>query len=531
MKSLLATLYIVLSVQVFAQIQLSLQNMADIESVCESFLQESHSFVGDIEYSDSTLKTVCTESLLALLTLNQQEVYLLDAQLREGLHDIIGIANVDTMLACAVSRNFRTFFLTVEPSENTWKVSTFDNEHVTPETLEKRQLNIDSLKIIHKEKDMLKKMAIELVDYMNELNYSDSSANLKRITNENVYKYFVLTSNIWETRHSKSKDDCKFYEIRSSEFFAPDSAVVYLSVKHGDDYIINCKKIDGKWMVNGLGSTVTNEEISELEQNLESLVEAKKIHKVLEEFNISLELFLTNNDGTLSEAITSPEINSFFTLVKQKFYGWDSKFINVRGFSTLWLLSNIEIKGEKATAKQNNLIMNFGLFDGQWKIIGFNDLIGNDLTIRNLELMCDEIWRAFGIYYFESLGSDYGGGYDQTVEIDFSYLEDVDLKEENLTIYSSFQWRLNKPSYILGTENLVEFFDFLDDPITENKICFVRFIIEKNGEISEIEVITPGVDPAVTNKILNHLKGMEKWIPAELNDEVVRCQLVVGFNI
>jgi hypothetical protein len=90
---------------------------------------------------------------------------------------------------------------------------------------------------------------------------------------------------------------------------------------------------------------------------------------------------------------------------------------------------------------------------------------------------------------------------------------------------------LNKPSYILGTENLVEFFDFLDDPITENKICFVRFIIEKNGEISEIEVITPDVDPAVTNKILNHLKGMGKWIPAEFNDEDVRCQVVFGFNI
>jgi len=55
---------------------------------------------------------------------------------------------------------------------------------------------------------------------------------------------------------------------------------------------------------------------------------------------------------------------------------------------------------------------------------------------------------------------------------------------------------------------------------------FVNFVVEKSGEISDIEVVR-GIHPILDKEAIRIIKLMPKWKPAEINNKPVRCYFTV----
>ena len=62
----------------------------------------------------------------------------------------------------------------------------------------------------------------------------------------------------------------------------------------------------------------------------------------------------------------------------------------------------------------------------------------------------------------------------------------------------------------------------------EGKV-FVKFIVEKNGLVSQIEVVR-GVSPAIDAESIRVIRNMPKWIPAEEDGKTCRIKLHLPIN-
>ena len=55
---------------------------------------------------------------------------------------------------------------------------------------------------------------------------------------------------------------------------------------------------------------------------------------------------------------------------------------------------------------------------------------------------------------------------------------------------------------------------------------FVRFIVEKDGSISDVKVIRP-IEPLVDDEAVRVVRSMPKWIPAEKDGKAVRSRFMM----
>ena len=54
-------------------------------------------------------------------------------------------------------------------------------------------------------------------------------------------------------------------------------------------------------------------------------------------------------------------------------------------------------------------------------------------------------------------------------------------------------------------------------------IVIVKFIVEKDGSISNVEV-NRSVDPNLDNEAMRVVKAMPKWIPGQINGKTVKVE-------
>ncbi|MBR5688073.1 MAG: energy transducer TonB [Prevotella sp.] len=57
----------------------------------------------------------------------------------------------------------------------------------------------------------------------------------------------------------------------------------------------------------------------------------------------------------------------------------------------------------------------------------------------------------------------------------------------------------------------------------------VRFIVEKNGRISEVKVVR-SIDPALDLEAVRVVKAMPHWTPAQFNGIAVRSRFILPIN-
>ncbi|WP_139149760.1 energy transducer TonB [Flavobacterium caeni] len=69
-----------------------------------------------------------------------------------------------------------------------------------------------------------------------------------------------------------------------------------------------------------------------------------------------------------------------------------------------------------------------------------------------------------------------------------------------------------------------------DAPKTERKI-FVRFVVEIDGTLSNIELYKKDIDPIISNEIIRVLKLSPNWNAGKLNGEKIRVLYGMPINI
>jgi hypothetical protein len=110
-----------------------------------------------------------------------------------------------------------------------------------------------------------------------------------------------------------------------------------------------------------------------------------------------------------------------------------------------------------------------------------------------------------------------------------------DEKIDDNTIYEYSKVEVN-PDFPEGLQNFFTFINKnikISDNLKAEKIkgkVYVQFVIEKNGSISNIKILRDlGFDSGKV--VINVLKTMPKWIPAQNNGKKVRCSFAVPINI
>lgn len=104
--------------------------------------------------------------------------------------------------------------------------------------------------------------------------------------------------------------------------------------------------------------------------------------------------------------------------------------------------------------------------------------------------------------------------------------------KNDTTIYSSVEKPAEFP--INSDEGLMEFiFDNLRYPTTEAD-CFgkviISFVIEKDSTLTNFSIMR-GLCEEYDNAVLNCMKKMPKWKPAQINGIIVRSRKILPLNI
>lgn len=91
------------------------------------------------------------------------------------------------------------------------------------------------------------------------------------------------------------------------------------------------------------------------------------------------------------------------------------------------------------------------------------------------------------------------------------------------------------PQYPGGTKAMYDFiYKNMNFPAADKKkgvsgIVVVRFIVEKNGSLSNVEVIKHGT-PSMDKEVIRVVKKMQKWIPAKKNGKPVAVSMALPIN-
>ena len=193
MKYTLSLFFTVLFFQSFGQVKLKKQEEEKVLAACNSYLLENRLWFAESSYPDSSFRKVCGDSLFLILEISREEVFLMEYNLSTRKDSTYELLNNDTIFACKVRVSEHAYFLNVEQFEENWKVVSYNNQIITPNDLEMAQSRLDSMRQIATELTRIKETTTNFVTFWNELNYADSSENLRQVTTDLMYRHLVLS--------------------------------------------------------------------------------------------------------------------------------------------------------------------------------------------------------------------------------------------------------------------------------------------------------------------------------------------------
>ena len=156
--------------------------------------------------------------------------------------------------------------MNVEQFEENWKVVSYNNQIITPNDLEMAQSRLDSMRQIATELTRIKETTTNFVTFWNELNYADSSENLRQVTTDLMYRHLVLSRQLDRLEGWGKKRDLELKEITDVEMIDTDSATCRVIIAGHGGTRFNLIKINGNWMISGEnGGTKTLDDVQKLE--------------------------------------------------------------------------------------------------------------------------------------------------------------------------------------------------------------------------------------------------------------------------
>lgn len=174
---------------------------------------------------------------------------------------------------------------------------------------------------------------------------------------------------------------------------------------------INLIKRDEKWLVHGTnGEYVTSKLIKERQQKLikrkeenENILKSRPVLAKIEQFKGELDKMFQNHDFSNLNSLCSIEVVEFmkifvdYTLEKETLNSINEKrnsFKTWVGYTT-FSDNSVECTFNQDSTRTYNLVMDES---AEWKIIGFNNIIANQLNNESLINNYHSFLRVFGIY-------------------------------------------------------------------------------------------------------------------------------------
>ena len=524
MKYTLSLFFTVLFFQSFGQVKLKKQEEEKVLAACNSYLLENRLWFAESSYPDSSFRKVCGDSLFLILEISREEVFLMEYNLSTRKDSTYELLNNDTIFACKVRVSEHAYFLNVEQFEENWKVVSYNNQIITPNDLEMAQSRLDSMRQIATELTRIKETTTNFVTFWNELNYADSSENLRQVTTDLMYRHLVLSRQLDRLEGWGKKRDLELKEITDVEMIDTDSATCRVIIAGHGGTRFNLIKINGNWMISGEnGGTKTLDDVQKLEERIADYKKGLEIQNSISEFNSAMELYFKKNDSTLLTPLASEAVMEYLHYFKQKCQDVNPLFIQVGGCRIAqYDVKKIKIEEEKATYCWNNFCVNFELINEKWKITGFNGGSEEQLIGRKVEVEFFDFTQFFRIFYATYLFNDSS---DEVVE-SIEFIGDYD--EENSKIYSPLETVDHPALYQGGINSLMTLINEKDQSTT---FCHVSFVIEADGSITTVEILTPNLSEAERKSILTRIEKMENWQPAMKYKSAVRSRMIIGFYI
>jgi|GEM_PF-3209351 len=521
MKYALFLLFLVLTSHLFGQVKLKKQEEEKILATCNSYLLEDRLWFADLSYPDSTLRKVCDDTLFLLIEIAREEVFLMEYNLISRNDTTYELVNNDSVLACKVRLEERAYFLNIERYEENWKVVSHNNQEITQATLESARNHLDSIREVAMERTRIKETTTEFIGFWNELNYADSSENLKRITTEYMYRHLILSRQLDQLEGWGKKRDLELKEITDIEIVSSDSATCRAVIVRNGGTRFNLKKLNGNWVIVGEnGGTKTIEDVKKLEDRIANYKTGLEIQNSITEFNTALELYFQKNDSLLLTPLASEAVMDYLHYFKLKYQGINPEFIQVGGCRIgQYDVNKIKVEQEKAIYCSNNFCVNFELEHEKWKIVSFNGLINEPNTGKQVELEFFDFAQFFRIFYAYYIFNESDDNVVEAIEFIPSD-EDYDRK-----IYSMLETVDSPALYPSGMDSLINLLSGTDQSGT---FYYVSFVIEIDGSMAAIEFLTPDLSEKRRKEILDRLNKMETWEPAKKYKTIVRSRMIIG---
>lgn len=524
MKYTLSLFFTVLFFQSFGQVKLKKQEEEKILAACNTYLVEDRLWFAESSYPDSSFRKVCGDSLFLLLEMSREEIFLMEYNLISRNDTTYELINNDTILACKVNVNEHAYFLNVKQFDENWKVVSYNNQVITPADIEMTRSHLDSIRQVALERTLIRETTTDFIAFWNELNYADSSENLRGVTTELMYRHLILSRQLDRLEGWGNKRDLELKEITDLEIVSSDSATCRVVILRNGGTRFNLKKIDGNWIISGEnGGTKTLEDVQKLEQRIADYKKGLEIQNSISEFNSALELYFKKNDSTLLTTLASETVMEYLHYFKQKCQAINPQFIQVGGCRIAqYDVKKIEIEQEKATYCWNNFCVNFGFINEKWKVTGFNGGSEEQPIGRKVEVEFFDFAQFFRIFYATYIFEESGDDVVESIEF-VAYDEEEDTK-----IYALLETVDSPALYPDGIDSLM---NLLRAPDQSTKFCHVSFVIELDGSITTVEILTPNLNEAERKSILTRIEKMDNWEPAKKYKSAVRSRMIIGFYI
>ena len=189
------------------------------------------------------------------------------------------------------------------------------------------------------------------------------------------------------------------------------------------------------------------------------------------------------------------------------------------------------------------VIFEFGLQKVSWETNRFNKYYNNYLLEKyNIEVihggcMINMHDKCFSDRIKEVLLKKYGKDFFKNTRKEAKKLFDKSLQMQIDTGYV-FILTDSMPQYVGGEDSIFMYLDRscrLYNSVDKrgcsnpNGTVYCRFIVEKDGSITNYKIVR-SLDLNADNKVLESMKIMPNWKPATINDQPVRCTMVLPFK-
>lgn len=306
-----------------------------------------------------------------------------------------------------------------------------------------------------------------------------------------------------------------------SNWVAGDTASCWMRVKNYPSVGLRLAKLNGTWKVCGEKAFYASPEMVKAKrEELDILKEKVALKEALQtELSQAVIQFLGADQPDKLQAHSTPAFFQFMEKFKLKFGTYDPTYLQVDGpLIPINLKTKVRIKGDSAVVRNLEESVYFLRENGTWKLAGFNEKFGKDLTDAFLEVQFFNLQDEFRVSY-----SAFNGDPAQ-----------VNLPEpgaEDNTLYHYMTDLLNRAVYPDGPERLAK--DIQSHLKTQKSHSpqkstpvYVACIIEKDGSLSEVKVLE-SPSWCKGRKVKKALEGISKWEPASQYDELVRMYQVL----